>query len=79
MATCEQALQFVSLDMPEEFDGLEGLIHADLQAVVAMIVERAHERLHLTRREHKQLQAEVWNGMADALNAATAPLSLQNR
>lgn len=79
MATVERSIQFVALDLPDEFEGLEGLIQADLQAVVAMIVQRAHERLYLTKREHRELQAEVWNGLADAVNNATAPLSLQNR
>ena len=41
MATCEHDTQFVALDLPEEFEGLEGLIQADLQAVVGMLVNRA--------------------------------------
>ena len=79
MATCEQTTRLVPLDLPEEFDGLDELIRIDLKAVVRAVVERAHERLLLTKREHRALQAEVWNGMVEALNAATAPLSLQNR
>ena len=79
MATCEQDTQFVALDLPEEFEGLEGLIQTDLQALVGMLVTRAHERLYLTKREHRQLQAELWNGLTEAINTAAAPLSIANR
>ena len=79
MATVERETQFVALELPREFEDLEGLIQADLQAVVAMLAQRAHERLFLTRREFAQLQATIWNGMADAVSAAVAPLSIENR
>ena len=70
---------FVSLDLPSEFEDLEGLLRTDLQAIVAMLTQRAHERLFLTRREFQDLQAELWNGMADAINQAVAPLSVETR
>ena len=79
MATCEHDTQFVALELPEEFEDLEGLIQADLQALVGMLVTRAHERLYLTRREHTELQAELWNGLTEAINSAAAPLSIANR
>jgi hypothetical protein len=79
MAVCKQHTQFVDLNLPAEFDGLEGLIQADLKAVVSMVVQRAHERLYLTSREHKQLQAELWNGLVDVLNITAAPLTVENR
>ena len=69
----------VCLDLPREFDGLDGLVQADLQAVVAMIAQRAHERLWLTRREHARLQARLWNGLVEVINDAVAPLSIDNR
>ena len=59
------------------FELLSGV--SALAAVVSMIVERAHERLYLTAREHRELQAELWNGLTSALNAATAPLTVANR
>ena len=79
MATVEREEEFVSLDLPEEFEGLEGLLGADLRAVVGMIAQRAHERLYLTRREYRQLQTDLWNGLAEVLNAAAAPLTVRNR
>lgn len=79
MSFREQDADFVPLELPAEFEGLDGLIQADLQAVVTMLAQRAHERLFLTRREFRDLQATLWNGLADAVNSAAAPLSLQNR
>lgn len=79
MATCDRDLAFVSLDLPRACEDLEGLIQADLHAIVAMLTQRAHERLILTRREFHDLQATLWNGLADAINDAVAPLSVENR
>ena len=79
MATVERETQFVGLELPAEFEDLEGLIQADLQAVVAMLAHRANERLFLTRREFAHLQAALWNGMADAVNVAVTPLTIENR
>ena len=42
-----------------------------------MLAQRAHERLFLTRREFHDLQAEIWNGLAGAINEAVAPLSVE--
>ncbi len=79
MATCERKAQFISLDMPAEFEDLEGLLQADMQAIVAMLATRAHERLFLTRREFQGLQEALWNKMADAINETMTPLSVENR
>ncbi len=79
MAFCEQDAAFAMLDLPDEFRELEGLLEADLHAIVTMVTERAHERLFLTRREHRQLQVQLWNGLAEVLATALQPLSVANR
>ena len=79
MATCDRPTSFIDLDLPKEFEDLEGLIRADLEAIVRMVTERAHERLFLTRREFAQLQTDLWNGLADTINAAVEPLSADLR
>lgn len=79
MATCDRDAEFVALELPPEFEDLSGLLHADLRAIVAMVTDRAHERLFLTRREHQALQAKLWNGLTDAINDAVAPLSAEYR
>ncbi|HWE39228.1 MAG TPA: hypothetical protein VG406_21950 [Isosphaeraceae bacterium] len=79
MATCEHDTSIEALELPREFEDLEGLLQADLRAVVAMLSERAHERLLLSRREYQQLQVRLWNGLAGALNEAVEPLSADRR
>ncbi len=79
MPTVARETPSVPLDLPREFEGLEGLIQADLQAVVSMIAQRAHERLWLTRGEFARLQTRLWNGLAEVVNEAVAPMSVENR
>jgi hypothetical protein len=79
MATCEHDTSFVALELPREFEDLTGLLHTDLQAIVAMLTQRAHERLLLTRREYRHLQQTLWNGLTDAVNSAVEPLSAECR
>lgn len=79
MSLCQRETEFIALDLPREFEGLDGLIQADLQAIVTMIAQRAHERLCLTRREFADLQATLWNRMTEAVHVTVAPLSIENR
>ena len=82
MASCSNPTSLAplrSLELPEEFEDLEGLLQADLRAVVAMLSQRADERLMLTRREHNKLQRDLWNRLAEALRTTMAPLSAESR
>lgn len=67
------------LVLPDEFEDLEGLLRADLKAVVALVAQRANERLLLTRRENHQLRASLWNQLTAAVNKAVEPLSAERR
>ena len=79
MAICSQDTPFASLELPAEFEDLSGLLQADLQAIVSMVTERAHERLWLTPREYRELQQNLWNGLTQVVNAAIEPLSADLR
>ncbi|WP_435011319.1 hypothetical protein P12x_002626 [Tundrisphaera lichenicola] len=79
MATCKNDAALSDLDLPAEFEDLEGLLRADLRAVVAMLSQRANERLLLTRREQLQLRANLWNNLTAAVNQAVEPLSADRR
>ena len=79
MATCENLTSFQSLELPAEFAELEGLLQADLRAIVGMLTQRAHERLILTRREHLELQQSLWNRLTGAINEVMEPLSTDLR
>lgn len=67
------------LDLPAEFEDLDGLLEADLNAIVHMISERAGDRLLLTRREQALLRYNLWNRLALAVNQSLEPLSAELR
>jgi hypothetical protein len=79
MAICEREASFTALELPPEFRDIEGLLEADLKAIVTMVTQRAHQRLFLTKREYHELQATVWNELTEVLNNALDPLSADRR
>jgi hypothetical protein len=79
MAACKNEATLNELELPVEFEDLEGLLRADLKAVVAMLTQRANERLLLTRREHHQLRSTLWNNLTAAVNNAVEPLTAERR
>jgi hypothetical protein len=79
MAACKNEATLNDLELPAEFEDLEGLLRADLKAVVAMLAQRANERLLLTRREHHQLRSKLWNNLTAAVNNAVEPLTAERR
>lgn len=79
MATCERSRTYQTLNLPNEYEDLDGLLHADLRAVVSMLTERANERLFLTPREIEQLQSRLWNGLTGVVNKAMEPLTAEHR
>ena len=68
-----------SLDLPREYDGLEGLIEADLQAIVHALTNQAHDRLRLTPRQRDALEANLWNRLVSAVNETMEPFTIENR
>jgi hypothetical protein len=79
MAACKNEATLNELELPAEFEDLEGLLQADLRAMVAMLTQRANERLLLTRREYHQLRSTLWNKLTAAVNTAVEPLSAERR
>ena len=79
MSICKSKVPLNELELSREFEDLDGLLRTDLKAVVKALAQRANERLLLTRREYRELQIQLWNGLTDAINTAVAPLSAENR
>ena len=80
MAACKNEVALNELELPAEFEDLEGLLRADLRAVVTMLTQRANERLlsDPSRASH-QLRANLWNNLTAAVNTAVEPLSADRR
>lgn len=79
MSTCDKESALRRLELPAEFEDLTGLLHTDMRAIVAVLTERAGERLLLTRRESKQLRQKLWNRLTEAVNTSLEPLSADRR
>lgn len=79
MTTCTSDTSYSTLELPAEFEDLSGLLCADLHAIVGMLTQRAHERLLLTRREVRELQQTLWNGLTEVVNSAVEPLTAERR
>jgi hypothetical protein len=68
-----------TLELPDEFEDLTGLLQSDLKAIVALLTQRANERLLLTRRETRDLRKALWNNLTQVVNEAVEPLSADRR
>jgi hypothetical protein len=79
MASCDQDTSNATLELPVEFEDLEGLLQTDIQAIVTMLTQRAHERLLLTRREYHELRQSLRNGLIEVVNGALEPLTAECR
>jgi hypothetical protein len=79
MSTCNQEGSLRRLELPTEFEDLTGLLQTDIRAIVAVLTERAGERLLLTRRESRQLRQTLWNRLTDAVSTSLDPLSADRR
>jgi hypothetical protein len=79
MATCERERALDTLELPVEYQDLEGLLRADFQAIVGALTQRARERLLLTRHETHQLRRALWNNLANAVSEAMEPLTAERR
>jgi hypothetical protein len=79
MATCRPETSLRTLELPEEFEDLTGLLQSNLKAVVSLLAERATHRLLLTRRETHQLRQALWDNLTQVVNEAVEPLTAERR
>lgn len=79
MSPCAQKNSLRSLQLPEAFEDLTGLIQNDLKVIVSILTQRAGERLLLSHRQSQQLQRTLWNGVTEAINHAMEPLDVEHR
>jgi hypothetical protein len=66
-----------SLQLPEPFEDLTGVISSDLKVIATALAERASNRLLLPPRQARQLQRRLWNNMTRAINETMGPLTVE--
>ena len=66
---------FESLDLPEAFEDLTGLLQADLRVIVRALTQRATDRLLIPRRQARQFQRKLWEDLTRSIDQAVQPLT----
>jgi hypothetical protein len=79
MSTRTSKVVLRELELPQEFEDLTGLIQNDLKVIVSALGQRAEERLLLSPRQIQQLRRTLWNSLAETINKAVEPLSVECR
>jgi hypothetical protein len=79
MSTCTRETLLRSLEFPDAFEDLSGVIASDLRVIVNALTQRAGERMLLSHRQRQQLQRTLWNNLAQALTEALEPLDVERQ
>ncbi len=77
MMPCTHDNRLRSLELPDAFEDLSGVIRADLRVIVTALTERASERLLLSRRQSLQLQRSLWNDLTRVISETVEPLTIE--
>jgi hypothetical protein len=68
-----------SLELPDVFEDLTGVIASDLKVIVIALTQRAGERMLLSPRQRRQLQHSLWNNLTQALTETLEPLDVERQ
>ena len=79
MATCEQKTPLTSLDLPDEFEDLTGLLQTDLKVIVAMLTQRAERAPAADPPREPAAPAHPLEQPDAGVNEAVEPLSADRR
>ena len=77
MSTCTHESPPRSLELPETFEDLTGVIASDLKVIVTALTQRAGERHAPLARQRQQLQRQLWNNLTKALTETLEPLQVE--
>jgi hypothetical protein len=74
MPICADRDVYGSLDLPDEFEDLTGVLQADLRVIVNALTQRATDRLLLNGKQAQQFQRKLWGDLARSIDRAVQPL-----
>jgi hypothetical protein len=66
-----------TLELPDCFEDLTGIINVDVKVIVRTLADQAAERLLLTRRQTHELKCTLWNKLTEAINETMEPLTVE--
>ena len=79
MFACTQESPPRSLELPDAFEDLTGIVASDLKVIVGALSQRAGERMLLSGRQRLELQRTLWNNLTRALAEALEPLDVERQ
>ena len=79
MSICTRETPPRSLELPEAFEDLTGVIASDLKVIVNALTQRAGERMLLSPRQRQRLQRTLWNNLAQAVTESLEPLDVERQ
>jgi hypothetical protein len=68
-----------TLELPDAFEDLTGVIAVDLKVIVGALAQRAGERLLLSRRGRVKLARTLWNNLTQVINESMEPLTVERQ
>ncbi len=77
MATRTRSETLRTLDLPDAFEDLTGVIGSDLKVIVKALAQRARERMLLSPGQTQQLQRTLWNRLTQAVSETMEPLDAE--
>jgi len=66
-----------TLQLPDPFEDLTGVIGSDLKVIATALAERAADRLLLSRRQTHDLRRTLWNNLTQAINETMESLTVE--
>jgi hypothetical protein len=68
-----------TLQLPEPFEDLTGVIGSDLRVIATVLAERAAERLLLPQRQARELQCTLWDNLTQLINETMESLTVERQ
>jgi hypothetical protein len=68
-----------SLELPDAFEDLTGIVASDLKVIVGALTRRAGERMLLSGRQRQELQRTLWNNLTQALAQSLEPFDVERQ
>jgi hypothetical protein len=77
MSTHTRVDELRTLELPDPFEDLTGVLGSDLRVIATALAERAADRLLLSRRQTQQLQRTLWNNLTKVINETMESLTVE--
>jgi hypothetical protein len=68
-----------TLELPDAFEDLTGVIGCDLRVIATTLAQRAGDRLLLSPGQTHQLRRELWNVLTQVINETMESLTVERQ